>query len=103
MLEAEHELLDLFRSLNPEARQALLRRARELAAAAARGPVRGAEQETVVGAIRRLRQAYPAVERRRLVQVSADLLAAHLVEGRPAAEVIAELERAFYRESLRDS
>jgi hypothetical protein len=54
-------------------------------------------EETVVQAIRRLNASYPMLKRHSLAARVEDLLAAHMVDGRPAAEVIDELEQ-FYAE-----
>lgn len=96
----ERELLELLRRLPAGRQEALLRHARLLAtpAPAARPVPAG---ESVVGALRRLCASYPQLNRRRLLAAAADLLAAHSLHGRPAAEVIDELEALFHSHSLR--
>jgi hypothetical protein len=54
--------------------------------------------ESVVAAIRRLTRAYPAAGRRRLMGPVSVLMAQHALQGRPAKEVIDELEAAFERD-----
>lgn len=53
------------------------------------------EEEKVIYAIRRLAQTYPMLNHDRLLRQSADLMSAHLVNGRPASDVIDELEAMF--------
>lgn len=64
------------------------------------------ENETVVGAIRRLRRVYPMIDGGQVLHQASALMAAHLVHGRPAPEVILELEGLFatqYASKLTDS
>jgi hypothetical protein len=53
--------------------------------------------ESVVAAIKRLRRAYHMLERGDLLHESASLMSAHVLHGRPADEVIGELEALFGR------
>lgn len=53
------------------------------------------EDERVVGAIRRLSETYHMLNHDKLLKQSADLMSAHLVNGREAATVIDELEEIF--------
>jgi len=53
--------------------------------------------ESVALAIRRLVRTYPMLERRRLMGETSRFLAQHAVEGRPATEVIDDLEAVFAR------
>lgn len=55
------------------------------------------EGETVTMAIRRLARTYPMLDRRALLPEAARFVAEHALEGRPAAEVIRELEAVFAR------
>lgn len=55
----------------------------------------------VVAALRALVRRYPGLERRHLVAQAGELLAQHQMEGRPAADVIAELEQLFELEAAR--
>ncbi len=54
--------------------------------------------ESVVAAIRRLIRVYPAAGRRRLMGPVSMLMAQHALQGRPAKEVIDELETVFERD-----
>jgi hypothetical protein len=53
------------------------------------------EEETVVAAMRRLTETYPMIERDALLDRATSLMMAHMLQGRPAAEVIDELEALF--------
>ncbi len=53
--------------------------------------------ESVVAAIRRLSATYPMIEADELLHGAADLMAAHVTGGRPAAAVIDDLEALFSR------
>ena len=52
-------------------------------------------QESVVKAIKRLRETYPMLDRAKLIHETAALMSQHLVQGRAAGEVINELEALF--------
>jgi hypothetical protein len=100
----EESLLACFRRCDERARRELLSRAQTLAQhpkEKALPPTehspRITQSETVIMAIRRLRQTYPVADRRKLFGVTSTLLSAHVLEGRAATEVIAELEQAFIR------
>ncbi len=54
-------------------------------------------KESVVGAMKRLRQTYPMLNPDRLLDEAAGLMSAHMLGGRPAPEVIDELEALFER------
>lgn len=55
------------------------------------------DDETVIGAIRRLTATYPMLDREPLLHETADLMSAHVLQGRGAVEVIDELEVVFRR------
>ncbi len=61
------------------------------------------EQESVVGAIKRLSQSFSMVDRSKMLHESAALMSEHLLQGRPAAEVIDDLERLFRRHYQRQT
>ena len=98
---SEKALLDFFGQLSPEQQDKLVAFAELLVeqAPAAGGPVAAPREpgETVTMAIRRLTRAYPALERRKLMADASRLMAQHVLEGRPAEEVIGELEKLFER------
>ena len=52
--------------------------------------------ETVVQAIKRLNAAHPGLGRRKMLVPVGALLQAHMIDGKPAPDTIAELE-ALYR------
>jgi hypothetical protein len=54
-------------------------------------------QETVMAAIKRLRRGYPQLDTGDLFNEVSLLMSSHLLQGRPAAEVIDELEALFAR------
>lgn len=103
-MSMESELLALFHALHPRERRSLLDYAAFLAQRSCRAVVPKTlprpESETVVHAIRRLNRAHPQLRRHpQLTRRAEALLAQHMVDARPAGDVIDELERC-YRESL---
>lgn len=58
-------------------------------------PPPGPCDETVVQAIKRLTRAYPMLNKRELAGRVEYLLAGHMMDGRPAPEVIAALESSY--------
>ena len=54
-------------------------------------------QESVVAAMRRLSTGYPMLDKSVILHEAAGLMAAHTLQGRPAVEVIDELEGLFAR------
>lgn len=52
-------------------------------------------QESVVKAIKRLRETYPMIDRAKILHDTSACMTRHLVHGKPAAEVIDELETLF--------
>lgn len=53
------------------------------------------ETESVVAAIRRLSETYFMLDRQEMLNDTAALMGAHIMQGRPAAAVIDELESVF--------
>lgn len=53
------------------------------------------ENESVVKALKRLKASYPMLESDALLHTSSALMTEHIMQGRPASEVIDELERLF--------
>jgi hypothetical protein len=98
----EEKLLEMFAQLAPSGQETLIAFAEFLVA---RGP--GMAElpdpqprpagESVAMAIRRLVRGYPMLDRRRLIGETSRYMAQHAIEGRPAAEVIDELEGVFAR------
>lgn len=63
------------------------------------------ESETVVGAIKRLKQTYPMIESMTVFSTASSLMTDHMVKGRDAIEVIEEMEKLFeesYQQMIRD-
>ena len=63
------------------------------------------EDETVVGAIKRMKQSYPMIESMEVFAVASNLMTDHMVKGRDAEEVINEIEALFeetYKKLLRE-
>ncbi|MGD9788228.1 MAG: hypothetical protein AB7U30_09785 [Sulfuricellaceae bacterium] len=107
MKPAEKKLLELFRALPEGQRQSLLDFAEFLAARAApeektavpRDPVPlpRPEEESVIAAIKRLRATYPMIDPDKLLNETAGFMTKHVVHGKPAKEVIDEMEAVFAR------
>lgn len=106
----ERRLLELYRALDGGGRETLLAFAEFLAQrATAAGPAPEGpsgpepepeplprpEGETVIAAIKRLSRTYPMLDRGRMLGETSALVAQHVMQGRPAAEVIDELEALF--------
>ncbi len=99
----EKRLADILQRLPAESRALLLEFAEFLAARAE--PVRDdvpepasvprPDQESVVKAIKRLMATYHMLDRGKLLHETAHYMTQHVVHGRPAGEVIGELERMF--------
>lgn len=53
------------------------------------------DRESVVGAMRRLSEAYFMVDKSVVLHEASSLMGAHVTQGRPAPEVIDELEALF--------
>jgi len=60
-------------------------------------------EESVIAAVRRLSQTYHMLDKGQMLHETSSLVTAHVVQGRPAPEVIDELQTLFesrYREHL---
>jgi hypothetical protein len=55
------------------------------------------QDESVVAAMKRLRETYHMLDHSKLLHEASGLMAQHLMQGRPAPEVIDELEQMFLR------
>jgi hypothetical protein len=117
MSAEERQLLRLMRSLESGHRASLLAFARFLASGQAGAPAVPAtgevpalvsrqpeqepqpearpDEETVIAAIKRLRRVYPMLDAGEMLQETSALMASHVMQGRPAAAVIDELEALF--------
>lgn len=116
MKRDEKDLLEHYRQLNAEQQRMVLEFAAFLSARNAGAevpeasdqpplPIARPATETVVMAIKRLTQTYPMLDRRKLFGDTSKFVAQHALEGRPAVEVIDELEVVFSRhyENIRGS
>ncbi len=103
MSKQEKRLLTLFGALPDDARATLLEFAEFLHSrsggreVAAPTPIERPKEETVIAAIKRLSATYHMVDRDKMLHETSALVSAHLMQGRPAAEVIDELEQVFRR------
>lgn len=104
MAADEARLLELFRRLPPPQAEQLIEFAEFLSTrhgvepvATAIEPIPRPAQESVVKAIKRLAATYPMLDRRKMLNATATLMAQHVMQGRAAVEVIDELEIVFRR------
>ncbi len=58
-------------------------------------PIPRPEQESVIAAIKRLSQTYPMLDKATLFNDTSQLMTQHVMQGRPAKEVIDDLEKLF--------
>jgi hypothetical protein len=98
----EKRLLEILERLPAEQAQQLLEYAEFLGARHGREPVSSEplaisrpEQESVVRAIKRLRETYPMLDPTRLLNETSILMSEHVMRGRDAVEVIDKLEVLF--------
>jgi hypothetical protein len=101
----QRRLLALFSSLGEQDRSSLLAFAEFLAARAvpAAEPMEAQEprlvprpdRESVIAAIRRLSEGYHMLDKSQMLHETSALMSAHVLQGKPAAEVIDELESLF--------
>ena len=106
MTADERRLLRAYRALSEARRQSLLDYAefltgRELPEedATPQTPlaIERPQQESVVKAVKRLRETYPMIDRAKILQEVSGLMTQHLVHGRAAREIIDDLEAVFRR------
>ncbi|MHB1951379.1 MAG: Crp/Fnr family transcriptional regulator [Acidiferrobacteraceae bacterium] len=105
MTREERRILEIFRGL-PEDRKKLFlefseflhsRSHEETPVPSEPVPIPAPENESVVRAIKRLSATYPMIDRSRVFNETSSLMMQHVVQGRAAADVIAELEALFRR------
>lgn len=58
-------------------------------------PIERPADETLIAAMKRLRETYPMLDPEKLVHEASGLMSSHMLQGKPAAEVIDELEQLF--------
>lgn len=104
MRTQDKKLLNLFRTLPDAEQDTLLAFAEFLAgraadakppAAAAPQPIPRPTEEKVVQAIKRLRATYPMLDHGKLLHEVSHHMTQHVMQGKPATDVIDELERVF--------
>ena len=103
MIKSNKELIDLYEAMDDERKLSLCDFADFLYAKA--GPVvkeipppedvPRPEQETVVGAVKRLKTKYHMVESMTVFSAASSLMTDHMVKGRDVVEVIDEMEVLF--------
>ncbi|MGB0128890.1 MAG: hypothetical protein WBP72_14725 [Rhodocyclaceae bacterium] len=103
MATADQRLIDLFARLDPADRRTLLDFAEFLAGRRRESPAEVSPPprpavESVVSAIKRLHRSFPGVRHHQLMPTVEKLLAQHMMENRPAPQVIDELEALFAAE-----
>lgn len=103
---AQQRLLKLFRALSPAAQESLVSYAEFLVerggsateSSAPQAPpadIERPESESVIAAIRRLSATFHMLDRDDLLHETSALMTAHVMQGKPAIEVIDELEVIF--------
>jgi len=60
--------------------------------------IAGADDESVIAALKRLSAVYHMLPKERLLNKTANLMTAHVVKGQPASEIIVQLEDLFLLE-----
>lgn len=100
----DKKLVKLFRSLPEEQRQTLLAFAEFLSMRGQENtvkeipqltPIERPAQESVIKAIKRLRATYPMIDAGKLLHEVSSAMTQHAMHGKPAAEVIDQLEVVF--------
>lgn len=103
MKRDEKDLLNLLRALPPEQQDTLFAFAEFLATRSGETPREWGEpepiprpaEEKVVHAIKRLRKTYPMLDHSKMLYEVSECMTQHMVQGKPAIEVIDELEGMF--------
>lgn len=101
----QEQLIRLFSRLPDADRDTVLALAEFLAKRTVRSPAEVPEptplprptEESVVGAIKRLSATYSMLDKSEMLGETSGLLSQHVLQGRPAREVIQELEQVFLR------
>lgn len=105
MSRDEKKLRKLYRGLNAADQQTLFRFAEFLAQSSPQQAapdvfpepvfIERVPGESVVKGIKRLTATYPMINKEKLLHQSSDLMASHIINGRPASDVIDDLEVMF--------
>jgi len=99
----QKQLLKYFSGLDEERKRALLEYAGYLYERSEKKPlvltepkiIPRPEQESVVGAIKRLSASYEMIDKQTMLHELSGLMAQHMLQGRPADAVITEIESVF--------
>lgn len=102
----EKRLAQIYAQLAEAERKSLLDFAEFLAARSQSGkpvslepkPIPRPAEENVVAALKRLRETYHMLDHSKMLNEASALMAQHMMQGRPAQEVIDELEQIFQRD-----
>lgn len=106
MTPRERRLLKQFNSLPPAVQDGLLdyldylhgkHRQEQIGEGSRRVAIARPPQETVVGAMQRLRNTYPGLDMDSILHRASALMSEHVVGGRSASDVIDDLEELFRR------
>ena len=107
--KSQRQLLKLFAQLDAENKQHLLAFAEFLASKKQLNASAASEElhepaheprpdnESVIAAIKRLSRSYSMLNKDDMLHETSDLMSSHVLKGRPAGEVIDELEVLFLR------
>ncbi len=105
----EKQLLRAFRELPDEQKKSLMDYAEFLVSRAPQAtaeqavnstellPIERPAQESVIKAVRRLMATYPMLDRSKLLNDTSGFITQHIIHGKPAVEVIDEMEVFFAR------
>lgn len=103
---ADKRLLDVYKRLSEAERKTLLDFAEFLLSRSEPAEPASLEikeiprpaEESVVAAMKRLRETYHMLDHSKMLHEASSLMAQHMMQGRPAEEVIDELEELFRRD-----
>ena len=105
----EKQLLRVFRELPEEQQKSLMDYAEFLASRVPQVvgaqeedsteplPIERPSKESVIKAVRRLMATYPMLDRSKLLNDTSGFITQHVIHGKPAVEVIDEMEAFFAR------
>lgn len=101
----QKRLIELFEQLPEAERKSLLDYAEFLASrcepvappSMELNPIPRPDEESVVSAMKRLRNTYHMLDHAKMLNEASGLMSQHLLQGRPAPDIIDELEEMFMR------
>lgn len=101
------QLAEIYNALDADRQQALFEFAKFLSSQCQASPaisvigkpldIPRPDNETVVGAIKRLKQTYPMIDSMSVFSSASSLMTEHMVQGRDAREVIDEMQQLFHK------